>query len=138
MAVPSSVMPSASQGGTRPPCSGRSAVQERFITRIDTSTLCSLFIRHRSNASGPTSQGGHHEEIRRGKGTFVDGAQTYQFSYYQFSILISDFLGYTPDHGSHPDRLSSWLCHLWPCSAVRSRPSQRPCPRPEEQRRQEM
>jgi len=31
MAVPNCVMHSASQGGTRPPWSGRSAVPERFI-----------------------------------------------------------------------------------------------------------
>ena len=34
IAVPSVVMRSASHGGTRPPCSGRSAWPERFITRI--------------------------------------------------------------------------------------------------------
>src|SRR4051812_6708512 len=39
MAVPSVTMRAASQGGTRPPCSGRSATPERFTPGIVTCEL---------------------------------------------------------------------------------------------------
>src|SRR5262245_40708725 len=45
MAVPSTVMRSANQTGTRPPCSGRSAIPERFI-------LPSFYRQDRTEPSG--------------------------------------------------------------------------------------